>query len=73
MKKTKILVDGAYFDTIVFDDVKSTNEFLEKNKNYGVIKEDKQTGKVYVAKMTDRGTLVKMLNRKVSLKDIFTK
>jgi len=49
----KVVVNGMEYKVKSFDSDEATNKWLEKNKDWGVIKTEK--GKVYVAKKSDKG------------------
>lgn len=49
----KVVVKGMEYKAKVFDSDEDANKWLEKNKDWGVIKTE--NGKVYVAKKSDKG------------------
>ena len=55
---TPLKVYGKTFKTAVFNSAKEANAFLDKDGNddeYGVIHFDKETNKVYIAALSDKG------------------
>lgn len=73
MKYPKLFKRGSYvlygkiYKTIIFHDVKEANDFMEKNKEWGVLAVWKNTFKkevIHLARNDDEGIRVGAYNRK---------
>lgn len=51
MEKGTVKIMNKTYNTYVFKTVEETNEFLKKNKNYGVIQSNENDTEIHVAKI----------------------